>query len=158
MTEQRLNHTDTNDCTSDISSVNTYLITNINDHTSLLQSYFSSHSFILPPTDAYDILTVTCHNVRGLNNLVKQSQLLNLVMSQRISILGLSETKLSLASSTYLYKDNPLYCSFWSTHPSQQTSGGVGLIIKSPYSRHIQGSTSGMVESSLLTYISMISN
>src|SRR6266498_2663593 len=126
------------DDTSVISSMDIYTPSNINDLSSLLQSYFSSHFFSLPSSDSYDVLTLACHNVRGLNDPVKQSQLLNLTLDKDISILGLSGTKLSLSASKHLFTDQPLFRSFWSPHPTRQFSGGVGLIIKNPYARHIQ--------------------
>src|SRR6266487_346957 len=138
MIERSSDTNNTDDDTSVISSIDNYTHSNINDLSSLLQSYFSSHFFSLPSSDSYDVLTLACHNVRGLNDPVKQSQLLNLALDKNTSILGLSETKLSLSSSKHLFADQPLFRSFWSPHPTRQFSGGVGLIIKNPYARHIQ--------------------
>src|SRR6266536_961516 len=126
-------HSDTEDNDEDasvISSMNNNSLRVNNDFSSQLRSYFSSHSFHLPPLAPYDLLTIACHNVRGLNDPVKQSQLLNLFIDKNLSILGLSETKLSPSNSAHLYKGHPLFQSFWSSHPTRQTSGGVGLIVK----------------------------
>src|SRR6266498_139705 len=138
MIEHSSDTSNTDDDTSVISSMDNHSNPNINDLSSLLQSYFSSHFFSLPSSDSYDVLTLACHNVRGLNDPVKQSQLLNLTLDKDISILGLSGTKLSLSASKHLFTDQPLFRSFWSPHPTRQFSGGVGLIIKNPYARHIQ--------------------
>src|SRR6266498_931750 len=136
MNDNLPNAEDTENDASDISSVDNNQTHNVNDLSSLLHSYFSSHSFTLPPIAPYDLLTIACHNVRGLNDPVKQSQLLNLVIDKNISILGLSETRLSPSNSAHLYKGHTLFQSFWSTHPTRQISGGVGLIVKAPYTRH----------------------
>src|SRR5216110_2772614 len=123
---------DIDDSASDTSSSNNFnndlnISVSISDR---LYKHFSSSPFTPPSEPSYDYFTLTCHNVRGLNDPAKQSQLLNLMLDKNISLLGVSETKLSRLSSSHLYQNNPNFHTSWSSHPSHQLSGGVGLIIR----------------------------
>ena len=134
---------DIDDCASDTSSSNNFNNFNNDSNISVsisdrLYKHFSSSPFTTPSEPSYDYFTLACHNVRGLNDPAKQSQLLNLMLDKNISILGISETKLPKSSSSHLYRENPDFYTSWSSHPSHSLSGGVGLLIRKPYSRHIQ--------------------
>src|SRR5437016_9259286 len=128
------------DCASDTSSsINCDTQSNISILISdRLYKHFSASPLPTPSDPSYDYFTLACQNVRGLNDQAKQSQLLNLMLEKNISVLGISETKLSQSSGSHLYRDNPNFHTSWSSHPSHQLSGGVGLLIRKPYSRHIQ--------------------
>src|SRR6266496_1795040 len=71
-------------------------------------------------------------------NPAKQSQILNAFEFKHLDVLGISETKLSLSASLHSFKNTNLFSSWWSHHPSRQTSGGVGLIIRQPLALHVQ--------------------
>ena len=148
----------TDDDASNITSVDLNLLQNSNDLSSLLSSYFSSRSFSLPPMPSYDILTIACHNVRGLNDPVKQSQLLNFVVDKNISILGLSETKLSFSNSNHLYKDNPSSDLFGQLILHDKLQEELALLSNHPTHDIFRKYTNGMVESSLQIYTLIISN
>src|SRR5437763_1598704 len=109
MTVQPNSVLDTDDSASDTSSSNNFnndsdISVSITDR---LNKHFSSPPFTTPSEPSYDYFTLACHNVRGFNDPAKQSQLLNLILDKNISVLGISETKLSQSSSSHLYRDNP---------------------------------------------------
>src|SRR5947207_9217654 len=107
-----------------------------NQHmTDTLNNYFDTHRFSIADSLKPYKFSLACHNVRGLMNPAKQSQILSAFESKHLDILGISETKLSLAALIHNFKNTDLLSSWWSHHPSRQTSGGVGLIIRQPLDR-----------------------
>src|SRR6266496_5352317 len=128
---------------SDVSSSNNYDNTTYNSNNNsnmsdIMNDYFSTHHFSIADSLRPYKFTFACHNVRGLMNPAKQAQILSAFEFKHLDILGVSETKLSLAASLHSFKNTNLFSSWWSHHPSRQTSGGVGLIIRQPLASHVQ--------------------
>src|SRR5947207_3307768 len=116
---------------SDVSSSSNFDNISYNSHnnqytTDTLNNYFATHRFSIADSLMPYKFSFTCHNVRGLMNPAKQSQILSAFESKHLDILGMSETKLSLIASIHNFKNTDLFSSWWSHHPSRQTSAGVG--------------------------------
>ena len=95
-----------------------------NQHmTDTLNNYFDTHRFSIADSLKPYKFSLACHNVRGLMNPAKQTQILSAFESKHLDVLGISETKLSLAASIHNFKNTDLLSSWWSHHPSRQTSG-----------------------------------
>ena len=98
---------------SDISSSNNFDNTpynsNNNQHMSdILNNYFATHRFSIAGSLKPYKFSFACHNVRGLMNPTKQSQILSAFESKHLDVLGISETKLSLAASLHSFKNTDL--------------------------------------------------
>ena len=140
MVEHHSSHSDIDDNTSDVSSIENSDYYDSNN-SNILNNYFDTHSFSISDSSRPYIFTFACHNVRGLMNPSKQLQLLDAFNHKHLDILGLSETKLSLNASLHDFKNTNNISSWWSHHPSRQVSGGVGLIIRQPLAPHVQNIT-----------------
>ena len=135
MIEHHSFDSDIDDNTSDVSSIDSLNSNNMN--VNILNNYFDTHQFSFNDSSRPYIFTFACHNVRGLMNPSKQSQLLAAFNHKHLDILGLSETKLSFNASVHDFKNTHNISSWWSHHPSRQVSGGVGFIIRQPLASHV---------------------
>jgi len=84
---------------------------------------------------------IATNNVRGLNEPVKQLQVINYMKIQAIDIMGLSETRLSKNTAGLLYRNESLYRAWWNCDPNPnqvRNFTGVGLIFNSYYSKYVQ--------------------
>src|SRR6266542_4327615 len=52
-------------------------------------------------------------NIRGLNDSMKQTQLLNYAESQHYDIIGLTETHFTTYNNTHTFKNHPTYHAIW---------------------------------------------
>src|SRR6266498_4074127 len=62
-------------------------------------------------------------NIRGLNDTMKQTQLLNYAESQHYDIIGLTETHFTTYNNTHTFKDHPSYHAIWTIDESHSHSG-----------------------------------
>ena len=112
-------------------------INNEGQDTSLINvSPVSNEKFSL--THQNNLLNISSHNVQGLSTTLKQQQLNAFLTSNKIDIMGLSETKLSRNNAQYLLDkyNNAEYSSWWDAEGTQLASG-VGLIIRTQLTKHI---------------------
>ena len=96
-----------------------------------------------PTINRYYPVNIATLNVRGLNDQVKQHQILDYINIQRLDIIGLTE--LHVTNNNYAkhprYTKNNSYDFFWainedSTDPDP--ASGCALIVKKDFSKHIQ--------------------
>src|ERR1044072_6945150 len=83
-------------------------------------------------------LRILTHNVRGLNDLTKQQQLIDYMDLNNVAIFGLSETKLltKTAQITFKkYKDK--YTSYFHSDENSTLGTGVGIILSNEYARYV---------------------
>ncbi len=75
-------------------------------------------------------------NIRGLNDLMKQTQLINYLESQHYDIIGLTEIHFSTHYNTHIFKQHPTYHAIW-TFDNTQSHSGTGLLIHKSFSPFI---------------------
>src|SRR6185437_8076271 len=92
-----------------------------------------------PPVTTYPFHILTL-NVQGLNSKFKQEQLISMIKSDHISIMGLSETKLRPNQSRFIYKHIDAYSFYFNNDSDSVHGSGVGLIVSNSYSKYIQKS------------------
>ena len=83
-------------------------------------------------------LTISTHNVRGVNKLTKQNNILEEMKEKKIDILGISETKLPQAVTKHVFKDNPKYKCFASSNEDKHIGGEVAIILTKELEKHIE--------------------
>src|SRR5205809_521894 len=110
---------------SDVSSSNNFDNTsynsNNNQHMSdTLNNYFATHRFSITDSLKPYKFSFACHNVRVLMNPAKQSQILSAFDSKHLDVLGVSETKLSLAASIHNFRNINAYVPPASAHNRQE--------------------------------------
>src|SRR3989337_421946 len=76
-------------------------------------------------------------NVRGLNDTLKQTNLINESLHNYIDILAIQETHFTSSSCKHIYNRHPNYHALWA-HDDKNAFSGVGLLIKHDLARHIQ--------------------
>src|SRR5581483_174188 len=64
----------------------------------------SSDGFITQLTHLNNFMNITTHNVQGLSTTLKQQQLNTFLLTNKIDIMGISETKLSAKNAKFLLK------------------------------------------------------
>src|SRR3989337_83923 len=82
-------------------------------------------------------INIASLNVRGLNDSLKQINLINESLQHHIDILALQETHFTSPSCNYIYNHHPTYHTIW-THDDKNAFSGVGLLIKHNLAKHIQ--------------------
>src|SRR6185437_14053572 len=92
-----------------------------------------------PPITTYPFRVLTL-NVQGLNSKFKQEQLISMIKYDHISIMGLSETKLRLNQSRFIYKHIDDYSFYFNNDSDSVHGSGISLIISNSYSKFIQKS------------------
>ena len=70
---------------------------------------------------------ITTINVSGLNNTLKQEQVLNYMKINKINCLIMTETKLQTTSANTIYKNNEEIVTWWSCNDDNHFSTGVGI-------------------------------
>src|SRR5690348_3810719 len=90
-------------------------------------------------TEKNNFINITTHNVQGLSTIQKQQQLNTFLLTNKIDIMGVSETKLSVNNAKFLLKnsDNSEYISWWDSEGIQFASG-VGLIVRKQLAAHVR--------------------
>ena len=63
----------------------------------------------LSNTPENSFLNLCTLNIRGLNDPIKQTQLINYLESQHYDIIGFTETHFSTYHNTYTFKQHPTY-------------------------------------------------
>jgi exonuclease III len=87
------------------------------------------------------IFKIATNNVRGLNETIKQLQIINYMKIQSINIMGLSETRLTSNTADLLYRNEKSYRAWWNCDSDQERSRnftGVGLLLDSTYAKYVQ--------------------
>ena len=81
---------------------------------------------------------IATHNVRGLNSVTKQSQLLAHMLDNDISIMGISETKLKSQATPLIFKGNTDVTAWWCCNDTSPSSTGVGLVLHHSIAQYVQ--------------------
>ena len=76
-------------------------------------------------------------NVQGLNSTIKQKQIIEMCELDHISIIGLSETKVSHSQSRFIYKSTNNYTTYFDNDSSSPMGSGVGFIISNDYTKFV---------------------
>src|SRR6266511_2341235 len=82
-------------------------------------------------------INIASLNVRGLNDSLKQINLINEALHNHIDILALQETHLTSPSCKHIYSRHPNYHTMWA-HDDTNSFSGVGLLFKHELAKHIQ--------------------
>jgi hypothetical protein len=61
--------------------------------------------------DHNNIITIATHNVAGLSEYTKQTQLLQALIDKHIDIIGITDTRLKPSHAPFIYKNNEHYTS-----------------------------------------------
>src|SRR5215213_10449224 len=85
----------------------------------------------------YPLCTVT-HNIQGLNDKVKQQQILDYITLNKIDVMGVSETNMHPSTSKYTFRNNSHYRSYFNNDSPTIRGAGVGLLISNTYAKYIQ--------------------
>src|SRR5436190_1986727 len=94
--------------------------------------------------DTSNTISVATLNVRSISKSTKFDALLDDIFDTSLSIIGLQETKISVATATSMFKQHVArksttypYRAYWSFDPSDR-AGGVSLVIASYISKYVQ--------------------
>ena len=87
--------------------------------------------------DIKNTFKITTINVAGINNNLKQEQIMNFMIINKIQILGLSETKLKDSVSENIYKNNQDVTAWWSNDDENHFSTGVAIIMKKDIAKYV---------------------
>jgi exonuclease III/ribonuclease HI len=94
------------------------------------------------PKKQFNILgntfSVAMNNVSGLNDTVKQSQVMTLLETYNIDIMGVAETKLKTRTAEFIFKNHPNYLSWFECDDIHPDGSGIGLIIKKDIAQYVQ--------------------
>jgi exonuclease III len=75
-------------------------------------------------------LILGCINIRGLNDLRKQSELKKVIVNEQWDIAIISETKMRKTKGKYIYKGWQSYEVLNSSNNEENTKNGLMIIIK----------------------------
>src|ERR1051326_5835652 len=96
---------------------------------------FSSKQISLRLNDTSNIISFASLNVRGINDTCKFDDIIDDLIIEKFSIIGLQETKLKENTANFMFKNfiashhsQNHYKDYWSFDP-RDSSGGVGFII-----------------------------
>ena len=110
----------------------------------LINTRFSSQQNSPCLNDNSSTISFATLNVRGINNQCKFDDILDDLINDNLSVIGLQETRLKepnadcmFQSFTSTYHDDNRYKAYWS-FDSLDSSGGVGLIVAPFVSKYIQ--------------------
>src|SRR2546421_8423332 len=94
--------------------------------------------------DSSHTISFASLNVRGINNPCKFDDILDDFINDKLSVIGLQETKLKESNADFMFQSfisshhpNDRYKAYWSFNPLD-SSGGVGLIVAPFVSKYIQ--------------------
>jgi exonuclease III len=90
-----------------------------------------------PPTAQYPCRIMT-HNVQGLNTTIKQKQILDMMTSHHVDILGLSETKIKTSQSKIINRLSNNFVTYLNNDSHTPNGSGVGIIISKDYAKYVQ--------------------
>lgn len=89
------------------------------------------------PIFTSQLIRIGTQNIRGINDSHIQTIVKTLCKDNQMDIIGISETKLNRNNSKHCMRKCNTFQSFWSSHPDQPNSAGVGLLISKSLARHI---------------------
>ncbi|RIA79717.1 Endonuclease/exonuclease/phosphatase, partial [Glomus cerebriforme] len=91
----------------------------------------------LPPSPSTPTFHIMTLNVQGLNSKKKQHQLSHMMDLHHISILGLSETKLSNSVAPYIFKKSSNYKLYSHNTDNNINSSGVSLLLSKEMDKYV---------------------
>ncbi|RIA84611.1 Endonuclease/exonuclease/phosphatase [Glomus cerebriforme] len=91
----------------------------------------------LPPSPSTPTFRIMTLNVQGLNSKTKQHQLSYMIDLHHISILGLSETKLSNRVAPYIFKKSSNYKLYSHNLDNNINGAGVGLLLSKEMDKYV---------------------
>ena len=83
-------------------------------------------------------LKICTHNIRGINKETDQDILIQYITEKNVDIMGLSETKLTVANDIWAFRNyrNKYKC-FSSSNPTHPQGSGVCLLVEKEMAKHI---------------------
>src|SRR5438876_8025668 len=87
--------------------------------------------------DPKKIIKICIHNVRGINRLTDQDNILQELKKEEIDIIGLSEMKLTSRASTFFFKDQDNYKALHTCNNNSSYGAGVSILIYKHLVKHI---------------------
>src|SRR6266511_4557288 len=90
------------------------------------------------PTNKISCATI---NIRGLNDTIKQTNLINECLHHHINILAIQETHFKNQSCRHILSNHPLYHNLWA-HDVTNPCSGVGFLISRDIAKYIHRSNS----------------
>ena len=84
------------------------------------------------------MVTISTHNVRGINKITKQDNILEEMKERNIDILGISETKLAHTTTNFVFNNNSNYKCFTSSSENKNRNNRVALIITKELEKHVE--------------------
>src|SRR5438552_19137557 len=84
-----------------------------------------------------DTVKICTHNVRGINRLTDQDNILQEIRRQEIDIIGLSETKLTNRTVLFAFKDQDDYKTFHTCNNKSPYSAGITMLIHKLLAKNI---------------------
>jgi exonuclease III len=88
-------------------------------------------------TNLKNTIKICTHNIRGINRLTDQDNILQEIKKQEIDIMGLSETKLTSRVAAFSFKDQDEYKTFHSCNDEAPFSAGVTLLVHKSLAKNI---------------------
>jgi exonuclease III len=82
-------------------------------------------------------IKIGTHNVRGINKVTEQDNLIAEMIDRGINILGISETKLHEKDTYHAFKKNPRYKFFASSSSQNTYSNGVAILMDKSLAKHV---------------------
>ena len=77
------------------------------------------------------------HNVRGINKITDQDNLIAEIKGREINIIGISETKLSTEAARVAFATHSEYKCFASSTNNNTYGSGVAIVLKKELAKHI---------------------
>ena len=87
--------------------------------------------------DQSDLIKICTHNIRGINRITDQNNILQECKRQKIDILGLSETKLNSRSADFSFKDQDEYKKFYTCDDNSPSSTGIIILVHKTLAKNI---------------------
>src|SRR5438552_18837207 len=87
--------------------------------------------------DEMDTVKICIHNVREINRLTDQDNILQEIRRQEIDIIGLSETKLTNRAALFAFKDQDNYKTFHTCDDESLYSAEITILIHKSLAKNI---------------------
>src|SRR5688572_7416040 len=90
------------------------------------------------PSNKFTYATI---NIRGLNDTIKQTNLINECAHHQLNIIALQETHFKSNSCQHIFSKHPLYQSIW-TYDETNPCSGTGFLISKDIAKYLHRSSS----------------
>ena len=83
------------------------------------------------------VIKICTHNVRGINKLTDQDNILQELKKSKIDIMGLSETKLTSRAAAFSFKDQDDYKGFHTCNDNSPYGAGTSILVQKHLAKHV---------------------